>query len=191
MIGILALQGGFQAHGRMLDRLGLAHRLVRLPRDLEGLKGLILPGGESTTMLKLLDAFDLFEPLRDFGQSGKPVLGTCAGAILMCCEVSHPRQKSLSWVPASIERNYYGAQQHSFKAEVQLPAWQLCDVPALFIRAPRFSELDAEVQILSRQDEDLTGITWRQFTAVTYHPELTDDPRFHQAWIDRCVELCP
>ena len=191
MIGILALQGGFQAHGRTLDALGLPWRLVRLPRDLEDVDALILPGGESTTMLKLLDAFALFAPLEAFAQTGKPVLGTCAGAILMSRRVLHPEQRSLGWLPATIERNFYGAQQHSFKANVAIPEWQLAEVPALFIRAPRFSALGEDVRVISRWEDDITGITWRQFTAVTYHPELTDETAFHQAWYQRFVESRP
>ncbi|MDJ0834998.1 MAG: pyridoxal 5'-phosphate synthase glutaminase subunit PdxT [Acidobacteriota bacterium] len=182
MIGILALQGGFEAHGKILDKLGLPYRQVRLARDLEGLEALILPGGESTTMLKLMDIYDLFEPLARFGASGKPVLGTCAGAILMSRHVDQSGQRSFGWLPVSIERNAYGSQRESFREVQDIPAWNLTDVPALYIRAPRFTELPADVTVLSRLDGDVTGISRHQFTAVTYHPELMDDVRFHRAW---------
>ena len=187
MIGVLALQGGFHAHLDMLRRLDVPSREVRLPRDLIGLDGLILPGGESTTMLKLLKAFDLFEPLREFGLTGKPILGTCAGAILMCETVNFRNQESLGFIPASIDRNAYGSQQESFRADTSIPMWNLSAVPALYIRAPRFHSLSDDVKVISTHDGDITGVTWRNFTAVTYHPELGDDLAFHQAWLDQYV----
>ena len=187
MIGILALQGGFAAHGKILDQLGLPYRLVKLERDLAQLDALILPGGETTTMLKLLELYDLFDPLVRFGASGKPVLGTCAGAILMSRHVDQGGQRSFGWLPISIERNAYGSQRESFREVQDIPAWDLTEVPALYIRAPRFSELPEDVTILSRLNGDVTGISWRHFTAVTYHPELMDDTRFHKAWYSRHV----
>ena len=187
MIGVLAVQGGLAAHISCLDRLGLPHREVRLPRDLEGLRALILPGGESTTMLKLMAAYDMFEPLKAFGNSGKPVLGTCAGAILMCTSVRNIEQDSLGFIPVSIDRNAYGSQRESFSLQVACPAWDLHDVSALFIRAPRFAEPGKDVVVLSTTDGDITGVTYQHFTAVTYHPELCDGTTFHEAWYQRYV----
>lgn len=188
MIGILALQGGFQAHQKILDALGVPHREVRLKRDFEGLDALILPGGESTTMLKLLDAFDLFEPLKALGNSGLPILGTCAGAILMSAEVRNPNQKSFAWIPTAIIRNAYGSQRESFLEAFPLPAWDLAEMSAFFIRAPQFIEPSEDVEIISTHDDEITGVSYRNFTAVTYHPELTDDTRFHEAWLSRNVK---
>lgn len=187
MIGVLALQGGFAAHITCLHRLGLAHREVRLPRDLEGLDALILPGGESSTMLKLMDAYDMFEPLKAFGQSGKPILGTCAGAILMCAHVRNIQQDSFGFIPAQIDRNAYGSQRESFSLEVDCSPWNLERVPALFIRAPRFVDLGDDVTVLSTTNGDITGVTYKHYTAVTYHPELGDDTAFHQAWYQQYV----
>ncbi len=187
MIGVLALQGGFAAHCQCLRRLGIDHREVRLARDLEGLSGLILPGGESTTMLKLMAAYDLFEPLRAFGNAGKPVLGTCAGAILMCAQVRNIEQRSLGFIPAAIDRNAYGSQRESFSYDVDCPPWSLIGVPSLFIRAPRFAGLDPEVAVLAHFEDDIVGVTYRHFVAVTFHPELGNSTRFHQAWYERYV----
>ncbi len=191
MIGILALQGGFQAHERILDRLHMEYREVKLPKHLHDLEALIIPGGESTTMLKLLNAFELFDPLVAFGNTGYPVLGTCAGAILMCRTVRFKNQKSLGWIPASIDRNAYGSQQESFQVRHDCPLWGLKDVPSLFIRAPRFAELSEGVSVLSKWNGDTTGVEFKNFSAVSYHPELGGDTRFHEAWVRRHLHREP
>ena len=185
MIGILALQGDFDAHARSLARLDMPTRLVKLPRHLEGLKGLILPGGESSTMLKLLDAFELFAPVKPFGDAGAPILGTCAGAILMCRD-NNKNQKSFGWLPASIDRNAYGSQRDSFHTQLACPEWDLDALSVSFIRAPRITAVDEEVTVLSRYEDDITGIAWRNFVAVTFHTEL-EHSQFHGAWIKRYV----
>ena len=187
VVGVLALQGGFHAHRQVLDELGVASREVRLAEDLDGLDALILPGGESTTMLKLMEAFDLFEPIDAFARLGAPILGTCAGAILMASRVSHPRQPSFGWIPAGIERNAYGTQQDSFQTEIAIPRWDLTALPVLFIRAPRFVDPDPGCAVLSTFEGRVTGLSYRHFTAVTYHPELGGTTRFHQAWLARSL----
>jgi len=187
MIGILALQGGIRAHERALDRLGLAHRRVSLPRHLDECDALILPGGETTTMLKLMEAYALFEPLGAYGRSGRPVLGTCAGAILMCDSVHGIAQKSLGWVPMMVQRNGYGSQRDSFREETDIPAWDLRDLDVFYIRAPRFLEVDPSVTIISERAGEVTGVTYRNYTAVSYHPELADGARFHEAWYAHAV----
>ena len=171
----------------MLEQLGIPHREVKLPKHLQGLEGLILPGGESTTMLKMLAAFDMFEPLQAFAETGLPVLGTCAGAILMMKTVNFQGQKSLGWIPGSIDRNAYGSQRESFSTQFDCPLWGIRNVEALYIRAPRFQDLGQGVQVLATLENHITGIVYHQFTAVTFHPELTDDTRFHQAWLERFV----
>ncbi len=185
MIGVLALQGGFDRHAKALKQLGVDHRLVKLPRHLNGLTGLIIPGGESTTMLKLMDASELFEPLTEFCQTGVPVLGTCAGSILLCQKVTHPDQRSLNAIPATIERNAYGSQRESFCADVDIPAWDLRQMPVFFIRAPRFLATDEGVDALCHYQGDLAGIQYRQFVAVSFHPELANHTHFHRAWMQR------
>lgn len=187
MIGVLALQGGFAAHEACLQRLDLAHCQVRLAKDLQGLHALILPGGESTTILKLMEAFELAKPLRDIALSGIPILGTCAGAILMCRDIHNHDQSSLGLIPAAIDRNAYGSQRESFSQTVDCPLLGLHDLPALFIRAPRFVSLGKGVQVLSRHDDHITGLVYNRLTAVTYHPELGNDDRFHEAWYSHFV----
>lgn len=190
MIGVLALQGGFDRHVQALQQLGAPFRLVKLARELDGLSGLILPGGESTTMLKLLQAFDLFDPLKAFCQSGIPVLGTCAGSILLCETTVNPAQKSLAAIPATIERNAYGSQRESFYAEVDVPKWQVAAMPVYFIRAPRFLEIDDQVQVICRYQGDICGVIYQKITAVTFHPELAEHSTFHEAWLKRFSVLC-
>jgi len=187
VIGVLALQGGFKAHIEMLNRLEVEAREIRLASDLEGISALVLPGGESSTMLKLLEREGLFEHIVNLGSKGLPMLGTCAGAILMCNEVVNPQQKSFGFIPASIERNAYGSQRESFETEFPIDSWELQAVRALFIRAPRLLTTDKNVQIISTLNEHITGVSYKNFTAVTYHPELTDDLRFHQTWLNRHV----
>jgi 5'-phosphate synthase pdxT subunit len=189
MIGVLALQGGFAAHAQHLNALGAATVEVRLPADLAHCRALVLPGGESTTMLRLMKAFDLIEPLRQFC-SRRPVLATCAGAILLAQKVSHPAQESLGLLPVAIERNAYGCQRESFEAVQNIPLWQIQGVPALFIRAPRFLSLEEggeRLQVLSSLDQDVTGVRMDNIIAVTYHPELCPDLSFHRAWLEREV----
>jgi 5'-phosphate synthase pdxT subunit len=183
LIGILALQGGFAAHQRVLNQLKTPSQWVKTIQDLDRCDGLILPGGESSTMLKLLHCFDLFEALRGFGNSGKPVLGTCAGAILMAETVIDPQQDCFGWLPATIQRNAYGSQRESFEAQFAVPPFHITDLRALFIRAPRFVEWQEGVTVLSEHKGIATGLSWNQFTAITYHPELTLDCRFHQGWL--------
>ncbi|MCB1053091.1 MAG: pyridoxal 5'-phosphate synthase glutaminase subunit PdxT [Acidobacteria bacterium] len=184
MIGVLAVQGGFQAHLKTIQKLGVAAREVRLAEDLDACSALILPGGESTTMLKLLKAFNLMDPLRQFCLNGdNQVLATCAGAILLAQKVVHPEQESLGVLPVTIERNAYGCQRESFEAPISVPAWQLVDQPVYFIRAPKFLALGPGVEVISSYEGDITGVSYRNLTAVTYHPELAEDPGFHQAWL--------
>ena len=185
VIGVLALQGGFKAHREMLTRMQVTSREIRLASDLEDLAGLILPGGESSTMLKLLERENLFSHIKMLGEQGLPILGTCAGAILMCTKVINPSQKSFGFIDATIERNAYGSQRESFELDFSVETWGLEQVHALFIRAPRLTETGPDVKIISTHGTDITGIEFKNFTAVTYHPELTTDDRFHRHWLAR------
>ena len=184
-IGILALQGGFQAHRAKLESLGVDVVEVRLPKHLDPCDGLILPGGESTTMLKLIHAYDLWSPLQTYAAQKRPILGTCAGAILMVEKVNFKGQESFGWIPATINRNAYGSQVVSFRTEVDCPLWQLEKVDAYFIRAPKFDNIGEGVAIISSSDDGVNGLEYKHFSAVTYHPELGEENRFHQAWIQR------
>ena len=187
-IGILAVQGDFQAHGRTLERLGAAFRLVRQARELCGLAGLILPGGESTTLLKFLQEENLFEPIRQFAQA-HPVFGTCAGAILMADQVENPAQASLGLLRITVRRNAYGRQLSSSIRTLD-PAPALEDGPeagtpleAVLIRAPVIVEVGPEVEVLARLEGRPVLVRQGLHLAGTFHPELTSDARVHRYFL--------
>jgi len=185
-IGVLAIQGDYAAHAAALEESGAAPSLVKTAEDLRldthPLDGLILPGGESTTMLKFLERRGLFEPLRDFCLA-KPVFGTCAGAILLAREVRHPVQRSLNLLDAVVERNAYGRQIDSsiFEAESKLPGGPL---EMVFIRAPRIVEIGPEVEALAFREGFPTLVRQGSVMAATFHPELSSSRRVHRLFVD-------
>jgi pyridoxal 5'-phosphate synthase pdxT subunit len=182
-IGILAIQGDYEAHAKMLDRIGVAYCYVRTAEVLKGLDGIILPGGESTTHLKVMTEEGLFEPLKKFGADGGAIYGTCAGAILLAREVHGPPQASLGLLDATVLRNGYGRQLAS---DVHMGQMKLREEPLemVFIRAPIFESVGKEVQILAA---DAAGhpVLLRQgnILASTFHPELTDDSTIHKYFV--------
>lgn len=183
-IGVLALQGDFAEHAAVLRRLGVTPREVRLPRDLDGLDGLIIPGGESTTITRLLQIYDLLQPLREQVAAGLPTWGTCAGAIVLAREAIGLDQPNIGAMDIVVRRNAFGRQVDSFEAD--LPVASLGDVPyhAIFIRAPTIDGVGPDVEVLARL-EDGTAVAARQGTmlASSFHPELTNDSRFHEYFI--------
>jgi len=181
-IGILALQGAYQAHAQTLQKLGITPRLVRLPADLEGLDGLIMPGGESTTMLKFLEQRGFFDVLKDFVHT-TPTFGTCAGVILLATDVTNPTQKSLGALDVTVERNSYGRQIDStiLHAESKLPGGPL---EMVFIRAPRITRTGKEVETLATRENDPVLVREGHLLAATFHPELGPDPRVHQLFLN-------
>jgi len=181
-IGILALQGAYQAHAQTLQKLGITPRLVRLPADLEGLDGLIMPGGESTTMLKFLEQRGFFDVLKDFVHT-TPTFGTCAGVILLATDVTNPTQKSLGALDVTVERNSYGRQIDStiLRAESKLPGGPL---EMVFIRAPRITRTGKEVETLATRENDPVLVREGHLLAATFHPELGHDPRVHQLFLN-------
>jgi 5'-phosphate synthase pdxT subunit len=178
-IGILALQGDYEAHAKMLDRIGVAHRYVRISDDLSGLDGIILPGGESTTHLKVMTEEGLFEPLRKFGADGGPVYGTCAGAILLAREVHGPPQASLGLLDASVLRNGYGRQLASDVHVVQTKLREQ-RIEMVFIRAPIFETVGPEVEVLAEFGGHPILVRQGNILASTFHPELTEDTTIHE-----------
>ncbi len=178
--GVLALQGDFDAHARTLERLGVHAVPVRTVAELETIDGLILPGGESTTMLKLAMEDGLLEPLRQRIASGMPVLATCAGVVLLARDVE-PEQRSLGLLHVSLVRNAYGRQIAS--AIVPLRTVEALGEPrtmeGVFIRAPRITATDPDVEVLAWRDDDPVLVRQGKILAATFHPELTDDLRVH------------
>jgi 5'-phosphate synthase pdxT subunit len=182
-VGILAIQGDVEAHARAVERAGGSPVRVRREKDLDGIDALILPGGESTTMSKGLERQALYEPLEAWGHSGRPVLGTCAGAVLLAREVENHPVRSLGLVDVVAVRNAYGTQVDSFTAEAETdPA--LRGLRCVFIRAPRLRRPGEEVEVLARVDGWPVLVRQGRVLACTFHPELTDDPRVHRLLLE-------
>jgi 5'-phosphate synthase pdxT subunit len=178
-IGVLALQGDFDAHRKRLEELGASVVLVRKPEQLDEIDGLVIPGGESSTFLKLLGA-EGFEKLKEFVQV-KPTFGTCAGAILLAKEVENPKQEGLGVLDVRIRRNAYGRQLESSIREGKLGTSPL---EMVFIRAPKFERLGPGVEVIATEGDDPVAVRQGRVMAATFHPELSDDTRVHQAFLD-------
>lgn len=183
LIGVLALQGDFAAHVAVLERLGAATRLVRTPADLELLDGLVMPGGESTTMLKHLEHNGLGTALAGF-VAERPTFGTCAGLILLAREVTSPEQPSLGVLDVGVERNAYGRQIESFVAEIDAPVFG-CKVEGVFIRAPRIRRVGPGVTVLGRLGDEVVLVEQGHLLGATFHPELTAETRIHGYFLER------
>lgn len=178
-IGILALQGDFDAHRKRIEQLGAKAVLVKKPEQLDDIDGLVIPGGESSTFLKLLGEQG-FEKLKEFVRV-KPTFGTCAGAILLAKEVENPKQRGLGVLDISIRRNAYGRQLESSIREGKF----LGD-PAemVFIRAPKIERVGPQVEVIATEGEDPVAVRQGKVMAATFHPELSEDPRVHQSFLD-------
>ena len=189
-LGVLALQGAFSAHENALSRIGVATRQVRTPRDLEAVDALVMPGGESTTMSQLLESSGLFPEIGGRIASGMPVLGTCAGVILLAEAVLDGRddQRSFGALPVTVRRNAYGRQIDSFEADI--PVNGLDDpFTAVFIRAPVIESVGDGVEVLARHADVPVVVATDRIMGITFHPELTDDVRLHGLFVDRVVSL--
>jgi len=187
LVGILALQGDFAAHARALERVGAAPRLVRTAEDLEGLEGLILPGGESTTMLKFLQQGGFWERLRAFVER-RPTFGTCAGAILLARQVTNPEQASLGALDATVVRNAYGRQLESsiVRAEVApeyAAALGTKELEAVLIRAPQFAELGPGVEVVASAGGQPVLLRQGHIVAASFHPELSEGTAVHRWFV--------
>ena len=179
-IGVLALQGDFDLHRKALDRLGLESVEVRLPRQLDEVAGLIMPGGESTTLLKLLDAWEFIPAIEKFHSAGKPIMGTCAGLILLAREVESPKQASLGLIDITAERNAYGRQKESFETEGEADLGEgLRPLKMVFIRAPRIRRMGPAVTPLVMHRGECVMAREGSVLVAAFHPELTDDPTVH------------
>jgi 5'-phosphate synthase pdxT subunit len=179
-IAVLSLQGGFEAHLRRLSEMGLPAFEARRPEQLAEAAGVILPGGESTTYWKFFEWAPWEQALTDFAASGRPMLGTCAGAILLARQVSSPEQRGLGLIDIAVERNAYGRQADSFVGEVDAPSLG-GRLPAVFIRAPRIREVGSSVEVLATRAGEPVLVRQGRIMAATFHPELTDDRRVHEA----------
>ena len=180
-VGILALQGDFDAHRRVLAHLGADTLLVKKPEQLDLIDALVIPGGESSTFLNFLDEAGFLDRLRDFVRA-KPTFGTCAGAILLAKEVENPPQRSLAALDIRIRRNAYGRQTESFISQLQSSLGK-DPLEAVFIRAPRIERVGKDVEVLAKQDGHPVLVRQGRTMAATFHPELTEDTRVHAAFL--------
>src|SRR5918993_27139 len=180
-IGVLALQGAFQEHLDTLRAIGVDGVRVREPADLHGISGLILPGGESTTMRLGIERWGLREPLLDFAASGAPVFGTCAGMIVLAREIAGGEAPILPLLDVTVERNAFGRQLDSFESDLDVPVLGSTPVHAVFIRAPIIERTGPDVDVLARLDDGrIVAVRQRNVIATAFHPELAGETRFHR-----------
>ncbi len=181
-IAVLALQGAFAEHEKVLDRLGVSHIELRQARDLETpYDGLILPGGESTVQSKLLKELGMFDTLKEQIKNGMPVLSTCAGMILLASEIEGQDDCHFGTIPMRVRRNAYGRQLGSFHTEAEVQS--VGTVPMTFIRAPYVSEVFEETEVLASVDDRIVGVQYQNQLAFAFHPELDDDTRIHEKFL--------
>jgi 5'-phosphate synthase pdxT subunit len=184
-IGILALQGAFIEHAHALARIGAEAREVRLPDDLDGLDGLIMPGGESTTIGKLMVQYGLDAPIRARAEAGFPIWGTCAGMILLAKNIGGLRQPLIGVMNLVVERNAFGRQLDSFETALDIPAIGVEPFPAIFIRAPLVHTVSGETEVLATLDDGrIVAAREGNLLATSFHPELTADDRLHRYFVD-------
>ena len=184
-IGVLALQGAFAEHIAVLRRLGAEAVPVRLPQELKGLDGLIIPGGESTSISRLMHDYKLVNEIKKLAANGKPILGNCAGMILMARQSAGSYHEPLGLMEITVKRNAFGRQRESFESELSIPALGKKPFPGVFIRAPVIEQANGKVEVLARlADSAIVAARQGKLLASAFHPELSDDLRFHQYFLD-------
>ncbi|MEW6662570.1 MAG: pyridoxal 5'-phosphate synthase glutaminase subunit PdxT [Bacillota bacterium] len=182
-IGVLALQGAFREHRQMLERCGCEVIEVRRPHHLEEIKGIIVPGGESTTIGKLLNDWELMEPLRQKGQEGFPIFGTCAGMIILAKEIAGSQQPRLALMDIRVIRNAYGRQVDSFEMPLAIKCLDKTPFLGVFIRAPYIDQVGPNVEVLASHDDKIVMVRQGNLLACSFHPELTKDERVHRYFL--------
>ena len=185
-VGVLALQGAFREHVAAVTRLGATAREVRQLKDIDGIDALIIPGGESTTMGKLLNEWNMLEPLRQRILDGMPVYGSCAGLILLCREIENSDQPRLGVLDATVRRNAFGRQVDSFETDLNIPEIGADPIPAVFIRAPVLTGVGAGVTVLAEVNGQAVAVRQNNILATSFHPELTPDTRMHSYFLFFC-----
>lgn len=185
-IGVLALQGAFREHVATVARLGAEPREVRQLKDMDGIDAMIIPGGESTTIGKLLNEWNMLEPLRQRILDGMPVYGSCAGLILLCRNIENSDQPRLGVLDATVRRNAFGRQVDSFESNLNIPELGADPIPAVFIRAPVITGVGPEVKVLAEVNGQAVAVRQNNILATSFHPELTQDPRIHAYFLSFC-----
>ena len=184
-IGVLALQGAFAEHIAILRNLGVETTPVRLPYQLVGLDGLIIPGGESTSITRLMLSYDLIREIGNLAKNGLPILGTCAGMIVLAKELLDDSIQPLAVMDIKVSRNAFGRQRESFETELSIPVLGEEPFPGVFIRAPLIEQVNSEVEILARlADDTIVAVRQGKLLACAFHPELTDDLRLHKYFLN-------
>jgi len=183
-IGVLALQGAVAEHIKMLSALGAEAVPVRLPSELNGLDALIIPGGESTTISKLLSDYGLMGPIRQLVKKGLPIFGTCAGLVLLAKKVPNLQIESISVMDIEVQRNAFGRQVDSFEADLKIPALHNGTFHGIFIRAPIIEKVDRGVEVLCQLNSKAVAVRQGKLLGCAFHPELTDDLRLHKYFLD-------
>lgn len=182
-IGVLALQGAFREHVKLLESLGAEAALVKRDFQLEGLDGLVIPGGESTTIGRLLREYNLMDPIREMAKQGFPLFGTCAGMIVLAEEIEGAEEPHLAVMDIKVNRNSFGRQRESFEADLEIPAIGQEPFPAIFIRAPHVVKIGEGVTVLCQYDNRIVAAQEGNLMALSFHPELTGDARLHQHFL--------
>jgi len=184
-VGVLALQGTFIEHIEIMRQLGVEALPIRLPHELNTLNGLIIPGGESTTMLRLMESFGLIQPIREMARDGLAIWGTCAGMVLLAKSISNYEMETLGLMDMKVRRNAFGSQIDSFEVDLEIPLVGEEPFHAVFIRAPVIKEAESGVKILSRlPDSTIVAAKQNRLLACAFHPEFTDDLRFHSYFLN-------
>jgi 5'-phosphate synthase pdxT subunit len=186
-VGVLAAQGAFIEHTAVLKKLGVEAVEVRLPGELKGLDGLIIPGGESTSISRIILDFDLMDEIRNLGRNGFPIFGTCAGLVLLAKKIPGSTVETLGLMGITVRRNAFGRQVDSFETELAVPVLGEKPFHAVFIRAPLIERVDGNVEVLAkldnRKDANIVAARQERLLVTAFHPELTDDLRFHQYFL--------
>ncbi|CAN5148885.1 pyridoxal 5'-phosphate synthase glutaminase subunit PdxT [soil metagenome] len=188
VVGVLGIQGDVSEHAAALEQAGARARRVKRPEDLDGVVGLVLPGGESTTLRRLLDYEGLLDAIRGRYEEGMPVFGTCAGAILLATDVAGAPASHLSLVPMTVRRNAYGRQRDSFVTELDVEGLEGGPLRAVFIRAPVIDKVGPEVDVLATVDGEIVLAETERALIASFHPELTPDLRLHKRFLEKVSE---
>lgn len=186
VVGVLALQGAFREHAAAVARLGAEAREVRQLKDMSGIDAMIIPGGESTTMGKLLVEWGMLDPLRERIEKGMPVYGSCAGLILLCREIENSDQPRLGVLDATVRRNAFGRQVDSFETDLEMPELGPMPFQAVFIRAPVLIGVGPKVRVLAKVKGQAVAVRQDNVLATSFHPELTPDVRLHRYFLEMC-----
>ncbi|KAF1085899.1 Glutamine amidotransferase subunit PdxT [Sporotomaculum syntrophicum] len=188
LIGVLALQGAFREHQYILDKCGVSTRQIRKPSELDGIDALVIPGGESTTISKLINSFNLMKPIKDLANQGMPIFGTCAGLIMLAKHIRNSQQETIALIDIEVERNAYGRQVDSFETDLDIPVLGEEPYRAIFIRAPYITEVSKGVNVLARCVNKIVCVSQGRFLVTAFHPELTNDLRMHRYFIENIVK---